>query len=291
MIGHYIANFITLPPRLSFEDVRKADTEAGFKEAFDAYDREWERHDFSLAVKDCVIMGEYIENPNDKGPKKHVAVIAHGVTANRLATLKYGKMFYELGYNLVIFDERYHGNSKAPCCTLGYMEPEDIKEIVSFAKGIFGEDCFIGLHGESMGAASCLRALDTLKPDFVVADCPFSDLEMLIKNVAVKKAWILGKPACRIAAKVTLKKVGMDYRKTKPIESVKTSEVPICFMHGAADSLINCKHSERMYEVCKNPLSVIHLYADADHAFSVVKHPGEYFENLKEFLKKVENVQ
>lgn len=290
MIGHYIANFVMTPPRLSFEDVRKADSDGGFSEAFEAYDKEWDRHAFSLGVKDCTIIGEYIINPKAAEGRKKVAVIAHGITANRLATVKYGKMFYELGYNLVIFDERYHGESKASFCTLGYMEPEDIKAVVSFAGGIFGQDCFLGLHGESMGAASCLKALDTLKPDFVVADCPFSDLDMLISDMARKKAWILGGPACKVAAKLTVKKAGMDYRNTKPIESVKTSDVPVCFMHGAGDSLIDCKHSKRMYEVCKNPLSELHLYADADHAFSIVKHPTEYFENLKEFLEKVENV-
>ena len=51
--------------------------------------------------------------------------------------------------------------------------------IIAYVRQIFGQDCVIGLHGESMGAATALLTLKYETPDFVIADCPFADSKLL----------------------------------------------------------------------------------------------------------------
>lgn len=288
MIGHYIANTIMLSWRMTREICEKQEVENGFKQAFNDYDNLWERHPFELESDDAVIKGEYIVNPDNLGERKKVAIICHGLSAIRYADLKYGKMFYDKGYNLVIFDERYFGESSGQYCTLGWKESEDVKRIIEYTRLVFGDDAFIGLHGESMGGATVCNVLDTEKVDFVVADCPFSDAGLLMKDLAFKKAFILGGPARMVAKRVGMKRYGYDYSKVVPINSVAVSDVPICFMHGKKDLLIDCKHSEAMIKVCRNPLSEIHLFEGADHAQSVVVAPNRYEQIMMDFVKKVE---
>lgn len=288
MIGRYIINMVMCAKPLTFEENKKFDVDGGFVQCFEDYDNKWERHPFQLQSDDALIKGEYIVNPASGEGRKKVAVVCHGLTATRAADCKYAKIFYDCGYNLVIFDERYFGESSGPYCTLGGKEAEDVKKIIAYAKEVFGADAFIALHGESMGAATALKLLDTEKPAFVVADCPFSDLGMLIDDLAWKRAWILGPGATKTARRIGLKRYNYDYRAVVPINSVRETEVPICFMHGMEDSLINCKHSKRMFEVCRNPLSEIHLFKGADHALSYMKHQDEYPVIMKKFIEKIE---
>lgn len=288
MIGHYISNTIMLSWRMTREDAEKQDKGNGFSKGFEDYDHVWDRHPFEIESDDAVIKGEYILNPVNAVGRKKVVIIAHGLSAIRYADLKYGRMFYDAGYNLVIFDERYFGESTGKYCTLGYKETGDVKRIIKYTRSVFGEDCFLGLHGESMGAATVLNVLDTEKPDFVVADCPFADAELLIHDLSWKQAKILG-PFAQLTARMFGKaRYDYDYRVVKPIKSVEVSNVPICFMHGKKDMLINCKHSEMMYKKCKNPLSEIHLFDGADHAMSVVSAPETYEKIMLDFVKKIE---
>ncbi len=288
MIAKMIADLFTTPKRCSFEQIEAEDSERGFKDGFKAYREEWERHDFSIEREGITIYGEYIVNPRVKDSRKKVAVIAHGLTANRFSDLKYGMIFYKSGYNLVIFDERCHGKSDGTYCTLGQKESLDIKEICKFARSIFGEDCFLALHGESMGAAAVLNLLSIEKPDLVVADCPFADLEVLIGDLARAQLKFLAKPVLKGVKRICNKREGFDYTSVKPVNAVEGSDVPILFFHGKDDRLINCKHSELLFSKSKNPLSKLYTVEGADHAFSIVTDKDSYEKKLMEFVESVE---
>jgi len=288
MIGHYIANTIMLSYRMTREDCEKQDIKNGFEQGFKDYDTLWDRRPFEIESDDAIIRGEVIHNPDNLGERKKVAIICHGLSAIRYADLKYGKMFYDRGYNLIIFDERYFGESTGKYCTLGWKETGDVAKIIEYARTVFGSDAFIGLHGESMGGATVCNVLSLDEPDFVIADCPFADAELLIKDLAWNKAFILGPAAGRVACKVGMKRYGYDYRVVKPVEAVAKSTVPICFMHGKEDTLINCKHSEMMYEKSKNPLSELHVFEGADHAQSVAVSPKGYEQIMMDFVRKIE---
>lgn len=288
MIDKMIADTIMCCPRQTREALASFDKEHGVGRGIEAYNSTWKKTEFCIDSDDVVIKGEYIINPLDNGARKKVAIICHGQTAERISACKYGAILYDLGYSLVIFDERYHGASSGEYCTLGWKENLDIKKVIAYAKTIFGEDMFFGMHGESMGAASELLLLDTEKPDFMIADCPFADLEILIHDLSWKQAKFLAPIGMKRAVKIGMKRCGFDYTKVKPIESVKLSNVPICFMHGDSDQLIDCKHSEMLYKASKNPLSEIHLFEGADHALSMASAVDSYEKILKDFVLKIE---
>lgn len=288
-ISDLIFQMVMLPDKIPFEKTEEIDRRRGFDAAFDDYHNKWTKTATQVTAIDGIIIDcEYIVNPGDLGKRKKVAVVCHGQTVTRAGAIKYAKIFYDRGYNIVLFDQRYFGKSGGDYCTLGWMEAEDIKKVIKLARLVFGEDCFLGLHGESMGAGSALRLLDTERPDFVVADCPFADTGLLIDDLARKRALFLAKPAEEHMRKRGLKLCGYDFRAVQPINSVAKSNVPICFMHGAEDKLINLKHSRMMYEKSKNPLSEIHIFSKTDHALSIVNHKEMYDKYMNDFIGKIE---
>ena len=290
MLGKMIADMIMLPEKIPFEKTERLDSDGGFSEAFRAYHGDWKGEEFTLEGAEGVkIACEVIKNPADSGERKKVMLVCHGQTVTRAGAVKYAKLFYDFGYSIVIFDERYFGKSEGEYCTLGLLEPEDIKHIIGYIRREFGENCFLGLHGESMGAASALRLLDTETPDFVIADCPFADLKLLIHDLAWEKALLLAPLGQYFARRIGLKRCGYDYTSVKPIDSVRQSNVPICFMHGNRDRLINCKHSEMMKAVSNNPLSELHFFEESDHARSIFDYPADYERICRAFILKIES--
>ena len=68
---------------------------------------------------------------------------------------------------------------------------------------------------------------------------------------------------------------------------LRDNEVPVCFIHGAADGFIKPSNSERMHEAQKG-YSEIHLIPGAEHAQSrEVSGEEEYRKIIKEFLEKI----
>ncbi len=288
MIGKKIADLIMCPNKQTFGGTIKTLEEQGFSDAVSDYFDKWDKTRFRVKSNGIYIMGEYVKNPAAGNPGK-VMVICHGQGATRAYDICYGKIFYDMGFHLVLFDERSFGETGGKYCTLGWKEHKDIKEILKFTRSVFGDEAILGMHGESMGAASALLLLDTEKPDFVIADCPFADLGLLIDELSKKYAGILGPFGAWRARHIGLKRCGFDYRAVRPIDSVIKSQVPICFIHGASDTLIDCKHSNFMYKASKNPLNEIHFVKGAEHAQSRETNPEEYGKICRAFVEKVLN--
>lgn len=279
-------HLVTNPDSHTYEQQRESEVTDGFLDCIEAYENDWKREEFTLDRKDATIRGEIIRNPNTDEHDIKVAIVCHGHTANRYACLKYANIFYKDGFHVVIYDERHFGKSDASYSTLGQNEALDLAEIIRLVRKTFSDDCRIALHGESMGAAAALLVLQYEKIDLVIADCPFSDTEMLFKE------WIVNNlhmpPMILIPFIELYGMIGYHYsvKKTSPIEAVRNTDVPICFMHGDCDKLIHHHHSERMYEVCRNSFSEIHLFEGADHAMSIVSDRERYEALFNAFLKK-----
>ena len=281
-IAKQCLNRVILPQRYDKESLREEEIRDGFQAAIDAYENIWQRQPFELDCRGTLIRGEIIRNPDAK--ENRVAIICHGHTVNRYTDLKYGDIFYRAGYHLVIYDERHFGESEGAISTLGQEEAKDLAEIIAYVKQQFG-DCFIALHGESMGAATTLLVLQYVKPDLIVADCPFADSERLFtewirQNMAIPPILVI--PILEVIAFLFY---GYHIRKTSPIRIMQNCEVPICFMHGDSDQLIDCDHSRQLFKACGNPRSELHLFPGAAHARSIDSDPQAYERILLDFLR------
>ena len=274
---------VTKPVRHTVEEVVREDTGHGLTAGFAAYES-WQRAPFTVERGGVTLRCERVENPADVGPRRKVAIICHGHTVNRFSSLKYADIFYRAGFSVVLYDERYFGESGGDYCTLGQEESLDLAEIIRETRRFFGENCLLALHGESMGAATALLALRYEKPDLVVADCPFADSELLFgqwirRNLHIPPGLIL--PLLETLAK---RRFGYRVKETSPIAAVRDADVPICFMHGRADTLIPCSHSEALRAACRSEKSELHLFDGAIHAQSIVVDPAAYERILRAFL-------
>ena len=253
------------------------------------YDVNWKKQAFELDGVLGKVRGEIIFNPATAKRNK-VAIICHGHTWNRINSLKYAYLFYNKGYNVIIYDHAYFGESDGTYTTLGLNEKLDLSAVIDLARETFGRDAIVALHGESMGAATVLCELSVRSDvDFVIADCPFSNTMKYYRELCTHLTHLPGFPIVDFANAMSKRKFGYDFKKVNPIDGVRASATPICFIHGKADTFIRPSHSEAMYKASASPLTELHLVDGAEHARSHCTDKALYTKIVNEFIDKIED--
>lgn len=243
------------------------------------------KEQFSVVSHGVEIKGEIVFNGQNNS---QVAVISHGFLANRTAVSRYAEIYFGLGYNVVTYDQRYFGESGGKICTMGYLESDDLAEVVNHIKTRFPDPRFV-LHGESMGAASVLLALSKIdNVVYAVADCSFSNAAELYRYLTRRASFPpVSFPACDLAFLWTKVMYGFLPRQISPIDAVKASKTPILFIHGRADNYVPAWMSQKMFEVSSNPGNELFIAEGAKHARSYTANPQAYKKKIRSFDARV----
>jgi fermentation-respiration switch protein FrsA (DUF1100 family) len=238
----------------------------------------------------------WIESPNGY-PLKAVflkplvtdrtVIICHGVTENKINSVRYARLFERLGFNSVIYDHRRHGDSGGKTTSFGYYEKIDLKAIVDTIRGTIGDEALLGLHGESMGAATTILYAGTYEDhaDFHIVDCPFSDFSEQVLHIMRKDTPIRNPMALRIASLFIRMRDGYSLKLVSPREVVSNITKPMLFIHSLEDDFILPYMTKELYEA-KVGEKMLKLFDKGAHAKSYNDNPAEYEETVKDFLNR-----
>ncbi|MBQ3374147.1 MAG: alpha/beta hydrolase [Oscillospiraceae bacterium] len=260
--------------------------------------REWQAAHYDISWYDTVEKTEYTVKSYD-GYKLHVqflanpekttdryVVISHGYSDNRLGSLKYAMLYFNLGYNVIVYDLRGHGENKPTFCTYSVRESRDLLALLEDTRTRYPDARVLGIHGESLGAGTSIACLkEHPQIDFVVADCGFSEIKAVLKNGL--KSGNLPEWPVDYASFFAKLLYGYSLDEMRPIESLSDNEVPILFIHGEEDDFIAPWHSEAMQQATKG-YSEVHLIPGAGHAESVLTAPMDYMEYVRHFFRAIQ---
>ncbi|MED3880529.1 alpha/beta hydrolase [Priestia megaterium] len=215
-------------------------------------------------------------------------ILSHGVTVHSLNSMKYARLFLKLGWNVVLYDHRRHGKSEGKTTSYGYYEKLDLQSVVHWVKEQFGSTISLGIHGESMGAATTLLYAGMEDgADFYIVDCPFSDLEELLAY-RLKQDFHLPKQLVMPAANIILKwREGYSFNDVSPISVVDQIKHPVLFIHSKEDDYILPKMTEQLHAK-KRGAKRMYLAPVGTHARSYADNPEEYEQVIESFLEKIQ---
>lgn len=218
-------------------------------------------------------------------PSKKFMIFCHGVTVNKLNSVKYASLFLKRGFNVLIYDHRRHGQTGGRTTSYGYYEKYDLKTVVRWLKKRFGEDILLGIHGESMGAATLLQYAGMLEDgaDFYIADCPFSDFDEQLRYLLKTDYHLPRWPLFPIAKLFIRVRDGYAIRDVSPLRAVKNIDHPALFIHSKNDRYVKPEMTMALYEA-KSGNKQLFIAEKGAHACSYADNEQDYEQAIDHFL-------
>lgn len=238
---------------------------------------------------------------NDQPTNKWIVGV-HGFNSTRIDVLYLLWHYRDLGYNIITFDHRNHGNSDRDFVTWGYKEKVDLSSVIEWLIKSYKVD-EIGLVGTSMGAFTLnyfiLTEQDLIKRSHVcwaVSDSGYMAVPSLLNRLVINNSpKFLGKVSNNILSSIIgiyKNEYGIDFNDLDFAKIIKPNHkyVPILYIHNRYDRITDYLDSFRMCEIKNNMESSndneILILDGKHHTKSLIEYPEEYKKISLKFVKK-----
>lgn len=212
------------------------------------------------------------------------AILCHGYRGTAYRDFCGGaKEAIELGYNVIIIDERAHGTSQGHSITFGVREVKDLLSWVSYTRDRFGQNIELALIGISMGGATVLMAADKVGDNVkIIADCPYSSPKIMLKETirAIHLPIFIFYPLVNLTSILF---AHTNLNKISAYDSIKNTNNKILIIHGNKDSIVDYHISQKLYETYPDKIQY-ELFDGADHGVSYLADKERYQKIIREFL-------
>ena len=215
-------------------------------------------------------------------------VMVHGHGANRAdpetGALALMRDLALAGYGVFLFDLRGCGISPAQPASAGYHEQRDLLGALHYLDALGVSRKNVAVLGFSLGGAVALLACargNTVAA--VIADSPFADLEMRVRQGMVGNLMPLKvfEPGMRLMARLLY---GVDIRSVSPMRALSNSELPVLLIHGETDEVISMVHFRLLSRAVEAGPGETWLVDGAGHVGGYRHDPAEYTSRVIEFL-------
>ncbi len=220
-----------------------------------------------------------------------LAICCHGYRGTPSRDFSGGAILYrELGFNLLMIEQRAHLDSKGNAITLGIKERRDCLDWIDYCIRRFGEETQIVLTGISMGAATVLMVSGMQPPKNVkgiIADAPYTSPKAIMQSVlkGLKLPIWLVYPFLRLGTWL-YSGVDLSDPSADVVSAVKRSTVPILLIHGEADWFVPCRMGREIAAAAPDCIT-LETFPNAGHGLSFLIDEPRYEAITKAFLARV----
>lgn len=218
---------------------------------------------------------------------KGTVLLAHGYRSCYLLDFSLVlNVYHQIGFNLLIPDQRSHGKSQGKYITFGVKESEDMLRWVSYHNERLG-NLPILLSGMSMGASTVLFMADRELPENVcgiIADCGFTSPKAILQHVFKKTVHFPTGPIIWVTDLLSRIFAGFSLREKDTRKTLADCKVPVLMIHGMEDNFVPCDMTRQGYDSCTSEKQLL-LVAGAGHGVSFFHDQVGYTAAVMYFLK------
>jgi fermentation-respiration switch protein FrsA (DUF1100 family) len=202
---------------------------------------------------------------------------------------QYAVLYHQLGYNVLMPDNRAAGASGGQIISYGYHDKYDV---IAWANQLVKENSNvdISLFGVSMGGATVMMASGeaSLPANVhrIIEDCGYTNVWDETTHQA-KQMYNL--PAFPLVYEVSaLSKIrdGWTYAEASSTKALSKNKLPILFIHGGADTYVPTRMVYENYKADANKDKQLLVVKGAAHAKSFETDPTLYRKTVSDFLAK-----
>ena len=206
--------------------------------------------------------------PQEKN--KGTVLLVHGFLMNKSHMLSRAKIYYDLGYNVIVMDLRARGQSGGDSATSGPDVRSDVIAVMDYYSNNLKEYGPLILVGYSHGARAIVFAAEKKAVNvkaIILESIPYSLAESFKRTYKFTPPPI---PEGNI-----------------PEAFHAVSRIPILLMIGDTDTAIIPEEAGAIKEAYKNSLSQLVIFKGAGHDLTIEKYRSLYTDSIKAFLFSV----
>jgi uncharacterized protein len=203
--------------------------------------------------------------PHEK--TKGTALLVHGFSMNKSDMLLRAKIYYDLGYNVVVMDLRARGQSGGNATTSGPEIRSDVMAVMDYYSKNLKEYGPLVLVGYSHGGRAVVFAAEKEPGNvraIILESIPYSLAESFKRTYKVEPPPI---PEGNISEAFNA-----------------VSKIPLLLMVGENDNAIIPAEAQGIKSSYKNPASQLIVFEGAGHDLAIEKYKSRYTESIKTFL-------
>ena len=221
-----------------------------------------QRHDLHMVNDGLNLDAEFY----DLGGK-HTVFVIPGRTEGLRYRYYFASPYAERGFNVMVIDQRAHGESDGVWNSIGFHEHRDVICWAKLLRERFGVESIL-LHGICIGSACGLYALTS--PDCpenlkgLVADGMYPNFYESFKNHMIE----LKKPTFMVMDMINWWQkyyTGFDM-KTGPIDVIGNYRKPFLMLHGRADLYSLPEKAQRIYDKCPSAKKALVWFEGGIHS-------------------------
>lgn len=230
------------------------------------------------------LYGALLENYSDK-----IVICVHGFTGSgKKDFASLAQAYYKNGYNVLLVDNRAHGQSEGKYVGFGVLDRLDLRNWVKYVINRFGSNVQVFLHGISMGAATVLMASSIMPKNVrgIIADCGFTSVYEIFEYV-LKRDYHLPKfPIIYLTNIMSKIRAGYGYKDVNTTAEIARSDIPILFIHGENDEFVPLWMTMKNYSHCK-AYKELFIVRESEHAESHYIDKKGYERRILTFIEKI----
>lgn len=198
------------------------------------------------------------------------------------------RFYHEMGFNILLPDNRAHGRSEGKYIGFGWLDRVDIQQWIQLILAEYGTGSRIALQGVSMGGAAVLMASGEQLPEQVkaiVADCPYTSVKEQLGHVMETEVKFPKEPLMTTTSWLTKAVAGYSFEEASALKQVKKSVTPTIFLTGDADDFVPTEMTHTLYKACPAPKELV-VVPHARHAEAHVVDREGYESKVRAFLEQ-----
>jgi pimeloyl-ACP methyl ester carboxylesterase len=231
-----------------------------------------------MAADGTRLAGWYIPAAAPIGAQGPTVVLVHGHGTNKNGILPWAEVLHA-DYNLVLFDQRNHGQSFGTETTVGVRERTDLEAVVAWLRTTHAPTN-VAVLGNSMGAITATNAVALGLPvqALVLDSSPLSVASSAQRRIESQN-FPLALPASWAVVLGALFRTGVDVTAADPIINIDdVGSVPVLILQGDADLAIDPTSADQLAAAATEAgvRAEVHICAGAGHSRLLEVCPDDY---------------
>ena len=225
---------------------------------------------------------------NEKFSDK-IIICVHGFTGSgKKDFASLARTYYLNGYNVLLVDNRAHGQSEGKYVGFGVLDRLDLRNWVKYTVNRFGSNIKIFLHGISMGGATVLMASSIMPKNVrgIIADCGFTSVDEIFEYVLKRDYHLPRFPIIYLTNIMSKIRAGYGYKDVNTAAEIAKSDIPVLFIHGENDEFVPLWMTMKNYSYCK-AYKELYIVKDSEHAESHYIDKKAYESRMLAFVDKL----